>query len=204
MNLPEFRAELQQKMHNNESNRPFICDGNPLTCTVWLVGINPATPMKDNFFDFFNKDGFDYGKWENAYKQERREMQKSEFSKTRIISNLIVKELKQKEITILETNVYATPTSRAAELKQEEKDSQIFTFLLDNAEVEYILVHGNEAIEEMNTVLGKEIHQKIVKGTTIHVVYKGKKIIIKAMNHLSYQLSHENAKKLAAEILANL
>lgn len=204
MNLPEFRAELQQKMLNNESNRPFICDKNPLTCKVWLVGINPATPMKDNFFDFFNKDGFDYGKWENAYKQERREMQKSKFSKTRIISNLIVAELKEKGINVLETNVYATPTSRAANLKQEDKDSQIFNFLLDNAEVKYILVHGNEAIEEMNTVLEKEINQKIVKGTTIHVVYKEKDITIKAMNHLSYQLSHENAKKLAAEIVTNL
>ena len=54
--------------------RPFVCDGSPLDCRVFLVGINPATEMSGNFWDFWDDDsGFNKEKWRERYDEERDE-----------------------------------------------------------------------------------------------------------------------------------
>ena len=63
--------ELFEKLKSYPDPRPFVCDGNPLECNIFIVGINPATEMEVKFEEFWNKEGFNKQKWLEAYKIER-------------------------------------------------------------------------------------------------------------------------------------
>ena len=53
--------------------RPFVCDGSPLTCDVFIVGFNPATTMSADFWQFWSPGmGFDKVAWFEAYKKDRQ------------------------------------------------------------------------------------------------------------------------------------
>ncbi len=43
MDLTEFGSELEALIERPTALRPFVCDGSPLSCTVFIVGYNPAT-----------------------------------------------------------------------------------------------------------------------------------------------------------------
>ena len=50
--LLEFKIKLFDKLKSYPDPRPFVCDGNPLDCNIFIVGINPATKMEMNFENF--------------------------------------------------------------------------------------------------------------------------------------------------------
>lgn len=53
------------------SLRPFVCDGSPLDCEIFIVGANAATAMGD-FWDFWLPGvGMDKAAWFAAYKAAR-------------------------------------------------------------------------------------------------------------------------------------
>jgi hypothetical protein len=53
--------------------RPFVCDGSPLDCEVFIVGFNPATPMSLGFWEFWRRGrGFDKVSWLDAYIKDRQ------------------------------------------------------------------------------------------------------------------------------------
>ncbi len=70
--LAKFDTELRQLLEKNA--RPFVCDGSPLACDIFLVGANPATAMNRPFWEFWDSnDGFDKKAWYIEYKRERKE-----------------------------------------------------------------------------------------------------------------------------------
>ena len=52
--------------------RPFVCDGFPLECEVFLVGYNPASGQLGDFWQYFNENGFGKKQWFRDYKAARR------------------------------------------------------------------------------------------------------------------------------------
>ena len=76
--LRDFATGLREIMDrmNTPDLRPFVCDGSPLDCSVFLVGTNPSTPMPHNsFWDFWRDDyGFDRASFMLAYKETRRRL----------------------------------------------------------------------------------------------------------------------------------
>ena len=59
MKLKQFESELRS-LTGPSALRPFVCDGSPLTCRVFIVGINPATSMTTDFWQFWRAGtGFD-------------------------------------------------------------------------------------------------------------------------------------------------
>jgi hypothetical protein len=52
----KFREGLVER-RQGENTRPFICDGSPLRCRLFIVGLNAATILKRPFLDFWSDGG---------------------------------------------------------------------------------------------------------------------------------------------------
>ena len=50
---PVGRLQPRHGVLNRETDlRPFVCEGSPIECESFLVGINPASEMSVDFWDF--------------------------------------------------------------------------------------------------------------------------------------------------------
>ncbi|TAL55123.1 hypothetical protein [Pandoraea sp.] len=62
--LQSFEADLAALIGEATNLRPFVCDGNPLLCDVFIVGANPASEMATGFWDFWDTaTGFNKAQW---------------------------------------------------------------------------------------------------------------------------------------------
>jgi len=70
--MNNFRIQLNERLKPYDKPRPFICDGNPLDCEVFIVGINAATEMEKDFWTFWSDNtGFNKKEWLETYILER-------------------------------------------------------------------------------------------------------------------------------------
>jgi hypothetical protein len=156
MSLTEFESSLEQLIGRPTDLRPFVCDGSPLDCKVFIVGFNPATPMPQDFWQFWKPGvGFDKSAWLEAYKQDRQtrplrpgQTRRNPVSNTRRVIDWITTAVAP--IRCLETNIYATPTEAAAAL--DNKDTRPFEFLLRAIQPRLLVVHGNDAAQHIQQV----------------------------------------------------
>lgn len=140
-NLAEFKQEMQclmkpviERLKLEPFNlcptylRPFVCDGSPLECNVFLVGSRPVTEMLSSTWCFWSDDcGFDKCRWFEKYKHTRRELplkpgKKSRhcISPTRKRINFVIEAAYP--VNCLDTNIYAIPFEDSNEYKQFKKD----------------------------------------------------------------------------------
>lgn len=63
----EFKDKLEVLIEANPKLRPFVCDGYPLECEVFIVGINPATSTDSKFLDHWIGSKFDKEKWFESF-----------------------------------------------------------------------------------------------------------------------------------------
>jgi len=69
--LTEFRHRLSGLMLD-KVERPFVCDGSPLQTQMFVVGLNPATALRKNFWCFWDDSrGFDREKFDREYREVR-------------------------------------------------------------------------------------------------------------------------------------
>lgn len=142
----------------SEKDRPFVCDGNPLDCEVFIVGFNPATEMENKFEDFYKNGSFDRKAFKKIYKDERTKQRTAagkdvnKVSKTRKGIETITSQLEESGIKVLETNLYFKPTAKAKELKKEDRKIGQFLSLLtqfkgtNNPKV--VFVHGGKTLKD--------------------------------------------------------
>ena len=82
--------------------RPFVCDGYPDECHVMIIGTNPATPLKLNWWKCWIPEyGFDYNLFMSKYKARRKKP-----GRTRERLMLITDCLGELRLKDIETNVY--------------------------------------------------------------------------------------------------
>ncbi|TDQ33428.1 hypothetical protein [Aureibacillus halotolerans] len=135
--------------------RPFVSNDPHRKHEVFLVGINPATPISETDLSLSeyiqlltNEDAF-YGKYEEL----RRAQGKPAVSRTRGGINNFVKEIQiQSGKAVLETNAIPYPTPNVKELKKTprdviEKAEAIFYRLLMEQTPNVLLVHGKMSLK---------------------------------------------------------
>lgn len=135
--------------------RPFVCDGSPLTCDVFIVGFNPATTMSADFWQFWSPGkGFDKVAWFEAYKKDRQlkplkpgKTRRNVVSRSRGVIEMIIEGASP--YRCLETNIYAAPTEQASDLAARQRITAPFDFLLSNIKPRVIVAHGVEAVEHI-------------------------------------------------------
>ena len=206
MILSDFENDLRERLKKYEKPRPLICEGNPLECEIFIVGINAATEMNSDFWSFWSKDnGFKKAEWLESYILERKlkplkpnKTRRNKLSSTRQRIEWIIESIKP--IKTLETNLFVKATPTADELKSEDRESSVFEYILETIKPKILFIHGNEVIEYFEKLYGI----KIEKGKIENFAILGTKTNILAMNHLSRgwskQKSIELGEKLKSEI----
>lgn len=151
--LRDFSNKLRNRLRLLKDVRPFVCDGNPLECEIFIVGLNPATSMDKDFFSFWSDlYGFDKGTWFKAYLEERERKplkdgrtRRQKVSPTRSRIDRIAEALYP--IKILETNLYSVPTEHSQELSLADRKIELFRFLMETIKPPIVFFHGKEVIE---------------------------------------------------------
>jgi hypothetical protein len=128
---------------------PFYPNPNWKTACVFIVGLNPIDPFREEF------DSFDHywqaltqhpETFEKAY-QKKHLQKKGEKSRTRKRISELVQRLAP--LNVLVTNVFAYPTvfpsSIPREMKQESDEEKVISHLIINCKPSAILFHGREA-----------------------------------------------------------
>ncbi|TCI33505.1 MULTISPECIES: hypothetical protein [unclassified Exiguobacterium] len=147
--------------------RPFVSKSPSSKGNVFIVGINPATPMhKDDFASaeeyidtFCHREQF-----LERVKMIRRSQGKTDLSRTRIGLNKFVEDLELRangEVEVIETNMNAYPTRRAKDLLSVNPDliqygNRVFRELLFTYRPKVIIVHSKQALGELLDLLEEE------------------------------------------------
>jgi hypothetical protein len=153
--IKTFEKELATLIGAPTDLRPFVCDGSPLTCDVFICGFNPATTMSTDFWQFWRSgEGFDKQAWFDAYKNDRQlrplkpgKMRRNAVSNTRRVIEWILEGASP--IRCLETNIYAASTEQAADLAAEQRITAPFDFLLATIKPRVIVAHGADAVKHI-------------------------------------------------------
>ncbi|WP_287359350.1 hypothetical protein [Mesorhizobium sp.] len=154
-NLNDFEQGLEARVGRSTDMRPFVCNGSPLKCRVFIVGFNPATTMTASFWDFWQSGyGFDKKAWFDEYKKDRAarplkpgKTRRNSVSNTRRVIDWITEAASPYDC--LETNIYSLPSDDKNGLRQAGRDTTSFTFLLECIKPSVIVAHGEDAIREM-------------------------------------------------------
>jgi hypothetical protein len=149
--LSKFENELEALIGRPTRLRPFVCDGSPLECGVFIVGFNPATEMADDFWKHWRPGyGFDKELWFEAYKDQRHarplkpgKTRRTKVSNTRRVIEWIVEAASP--IRCLETNIYSAATARAIDLTGGQRTTDPFSFLVKAIRPKIVVAHGKLA-----------------------------------------------------------
>ena len=149
VSLKTLRESLQQ-FTTDPGARPFLCDGSPLGCQVFIVGFNPATEMDQLFWSYWSDTT---GLNKSAFMRDyliKRGLRAPKGARARI--ERIVRQLPRG--TCLETNICSKPTRTAAELASADRTTAAFRFLLRVIKPRFIYAHSNEPIEYLRQLSG--------------------------------------------------
>ncbi len=181
-----FKDKLRKILNNHHKPRPFVCDGNPYDCKVFIVGSNPVTEMEAEFWGFWNNtNGFNKEKWFESYITERAskplkpgKTRRNKVSPTRQRIEWIVNSINP--VSCLETNIYSKATPSKAELSRHEKNTSVFEFLLKELKPKIVFSHGVDARKYFESLSNSKIHED--KITEVSIFKTETKIL--AMPHL--------------------
>ena len=196
-NLERLHYYLSRYM-KIKKERPFVCDGSPYECEAFLVGINPAYSFERSFWKYWDDDrGFNLKSWlEDFQKSRRRREGKSSLTRTRYMIEKLREELKDRQISLLDLNLYLKPTPRANFLTASDKNTDVFRFLVNEIKPRLIYLHGNQPRMIFEENLGIKIEKnKFVYHDAFNLF---------ATNHLSYQISRESMTEVAHKLAQHL
>lgn len=138
-------------MDGNGPLRPFVCEGDPTACRIFIVGTNPATTIGRCFWEFWEAGyGFRKEIWLNEY-QSARAARRAAGERIHLVSptrkriEWIVEAAKP--WSCLETNVYAKPTRSEREMRVRDRTNAILDFLIAEIKPAVVIAHGRAAHE---------------------------------------------------------
>lgn len=190
IHLQDFETQLRDQIGYPSNFRPFVCDGSPMDCRVFIVGFNPATTLSTDFWQFWvPNQGFDKSQWFDSYREDRRtqplkpgKKRRNEISNTRRVLEWVLDAAFP--VRCLETNLYATPTAQAADLHSHQRYTAVFDFLVNAIKPRIIVTHG--------------------KAVEMHVRSFNRTVRIISVSHFSRGWSQENARKLGLRLKEEL
>jgi len=189
MTLDDFERDFSALIGRPTDLRPFVCAGSPLDCTVFLVGLNPATSLDADFWQFWETNrGYDKARWFRQYLVERAAKPlkpgkkfRPAISPTRRNIDAFVEGAG--DAHVLETNIYAKASDDLKSLDLASREIVPFRFLVDAIRPRVIVVHGKAAV-----------------GAIAKIKLPAR--IIAAGHHFSRKTSRETARALGARAAA--
>lgn len=163
INLSYFKKLCEAPSLDKAYYRPFVSKGILKPRGIFVVGINPATPIFPNEIDLdrYAQLLFDYAEFKEYYKASRLKAGKTEMSRTRKgIDSFIDWLVTQTDLTVTETNVIAYPTADIKLLKKEptwiiEQGKDIYGQLLLRLKPRLLILHGKGTVVNCLEILIK-------------------------------------------------
>jgi hypothetical protein len=158
MTLEEFERDLAKLIGRPTDLRPFVCEGSPLDCEIFLVGFNPATELATDFWSFWRTGyGFDKREWLKAYAQTRLtpkpgKTRRLKTSPTRLRMQAFVEAAAP--VKVLETNIFSADSADMRSLDRSRREIAPLHFLLEAIRPKVVVAHGDKAIEAMRPIRG--------------------------------------------------
>ena len=185
MTLSEFEQELRDLIGQPTDLRPFVCDGSPVTSSVFIVGYNSATEMTADWWNFWDPQyGYRRASWFQEYQRERAnrplkpgKTRRLPVSNTRRVIDWILEAAQP--MRCLETNIYSAPSETAAGLAEQRQATAPFDFLLRTIQPRVVLAHGDDAIAH----LGRLSRHSLSWGQEVRVSIGGNELWIVAESH---------------------
>lgn len=203
--IERFSRDLKQLLFQFDKTRPFVCDGNPLDCQIFIVGINPATEMKNGFLNFWSdNNGFDKKSWLDQYITERLNQPSKSGRKRRAYSNTrtriewLCSALDPDKV--LETNIYSKPTQTVDELLAEDRNIKLFNFLVTTIKPKILFLHGKDTRKAIENMLPVNLDEN----KFVECQFSDAPIKVTAMKHLSRGWSKEKVKNFAHRLRTEL
>lgn len=172
--LQQFEHDLRAVIGEGVGLRPFVCEGSPLECEIFIVGLNAATELSGSFWDFWQPDvGFNRVAWFENYKAERESKLLAEGKTRRVVVSPTRRAIEEivyaaSPVKCLETNLYAVPTARAKELSPEQGDTRVFDFLLEAVKPQIVLLHGDDAAQYEDKLVAAQVQTVPVRHLSLH------------------------------------
>jgi hypothetical protein len=184
----EFDRRLQSLCGDREEARPFLCNGFPFGCEIFLVGINPGTSTR--FWPHWSvENGCDKKAWLKSYLVDH-----GKYGPTRTRIERLFEAASPARI--LETNVFHLPSKREGALVKSDQSTIVFDFLLRELSPRVIFVHGQSAVEHLERI----VNIGLPRGQFTRAVYAGRDLSIFPGHHLSYQWSFSAVDALGREL----
>lgn len=192
--LIEFRRQLSALMIE-QTERPFVCDDSPLNTWAFVVGLNPATPLRSSFWEFWDDSfGFNRATFEKEY-GALRPTKTGNRPRIEAVSKAFPKG------ACLETNIYASPTKSAPMLRPAQKRTAGFEFLFQTIQPRALFIHGAPTVKFFSTV-NPELDQ-IDDDVPVKTQLWGKDVVVmlrrrRALYTAAVDQAHKNGLMLAA------
>ncbi|CAB3754090.1 hypothetical protein [Paraburkholderia humisilvae] len=140
--LKAFADELRKMAKPGEPVRPFVCDGSPLDCSVFIVGNNRAARLASEFWTYWDdSSGVDKARFMSEYGDYRRSRGRPEIAHSRRALEVLVKSCAP--LRCLETNVFGVSTDTRDELLAAPAQGVcILPYLVDTIKPRWIIAHG--------------------------------------------------------------
>lgn len=147
--------------------RPYICRGNPYDARVFLVGINPATPIypKQVSLERYMEIIKNYETFMGVYLESRRKQNKLGVSRTRMGINSLVDWIENECNTgVIETDVFTYPTKNVKELLTIDKQIlhksiEKFWQVLLEFQPDTIILYGSLTVDVLKKLLNDKNKQ---------------------------------------------
>jgi len=189
LTLEDLDKRIRKLPEHNEV-RPFLCEGSPIGCKIFLIGINPSTPI--SFWPYWS---LEYGCKKKEWLNQTRLHYNYRLPPTRKRIEMLFDILSP--YRCLETNIYYMRSQELQLLAREKRDPQFCYYLIEKIAPKIIFVHGNEAIKHLE----KLAETNLAKGQFKSVKLFGNSTTIYSRNHLSYQCSYKEVRELGQEFL---
>ena len=141
--------------------RPYISKRNPYDSKVFLVGINPVTPITPIQLNIDEYIGLlkNYEKFMEFYSKSRGSQNKIKISRTRIGINSLVNWIEQEFNTgVIETDIFTYPTKNVKELNNIDKNIlnksvEKFWEVLLEFQPDIVILYGSLALNEFKKLV---------------------------------------------------
>ncbi len=134
----DFLAMLQAVVEKSPGMRPFMCDGNPLTCAVAIVGVDPGTttPFWRHWSDAM---GMDRASWLHA----DRTMRKGPSDPSRSVLEHLLARLANR---VVELNAIARHGKVAPDPGQDHQTTDVLQYMLEAVRPSIVVCIGATAL----------------------------------------------------------
>jgi hypothetical protein len=140
--ISEFSKTLRVLTAGATDIRPLLCAGNPLTCSVAIVGINPAA--KTPFWPYWSeKTGMDRGSWLQEYKA----LHDGKVSRSRAALERFIPQVTAGRV--IELNAHAKQSRRLVDLPSAHRTTDVLEFVLSKVRPTLILCAGVSAFDSV-------------------------------------------------------